>query len=58
MNIWASSVWVNNVSKHDLKLKYKYNECVRPVKKFTMSKEELEKYLSKYKKSNTHYIKY
>ena len=58
MNSWASSVWVNNVSKRDLKLKYNYDECVRPVKKFTMSREELEKYLSKYKKYTTHYIKY
>ena len=41
-----------------LNLKYNYDKYKNPVKVYYMDKEELKQYLSKYKESNKHQLKY
>ena len=41
-----------------LNLKYDYNNHQKPVRVYYMNKEELKQYLSKYKETNKHQLKY
>ena len=41
-----------------LNLKYDYYNYQKPVRVYYMDKEELNQYLSKYKESNKHQLKY
>ena len=42
----------------DFKLIYNYDKYKNPLKVYYMDKEELNQYLSKYKESNKHQLKY
>ena len=58
--IWRVKWVIKMNGGREIKLKYKYENKQNPVKKYKMSKKELEEYLKELEKrhSNKHQLKY